>query len=222
MVTNQIVDQLIATGENGVPFVPAALEDERQAALLLHGAGRNAWQTVGLALDEAALRNLIRGVILYSRCGRKTGGSVSPVIDLYRIYAERFPTQEPLLTGWIVDNRTNEYEPFGSTISNNERTLSEYVAERLARERRGAENSAAQEERQRIAAAEKRRREAKKSTQRLPNAVRRGDTNTVINLLGKGADPKMAVVPDGGSLVDLALQNGHSPLAALLRSRGIR
>ncbi len=53
---------------------------------------------------------------------------MSPVIQLYMVFVERFPEAEPDLNRWIVKNRRNSYEPFGSTLFDNAPTLREHQA----------------------------------------------------------------------------------------------
>ena len=63
-------------------------------------------------------------------------------------------------------------------------------------------------------------RDAVNATQRLPNAVRRGDVAAVEVLLKKGADWG-TVVSTSGSLVKLAEDNGRQNVAQLLREKQI-
>lgn len=63
-------------------------------------------------------------------------------------------------------------------------------------------------------------RDAANATQRLPNAVRRGDVAAVEVLLRKGADWG-TVVGTCGSLVKLAEDNGRLKVAQLLRGKQI-
>lgn len=66
--------------------------------------------------------------------------------------------------------------------------------------------------------AETRERVVDTATQRLPNAVRRGDRLAVEALLRGGADPSRISV-DGKSLVETAREAGREDIAALLESQ---
>ena len=78
-----------------------------------------------------------------------------------------------------------------------------------------------EQERQEAAHRAKVSRDAVNATQRLPNAVRRGDAAAVEALLKKGADCA-AVASTTGSLVKLAEDNGRQQVATLLRQKQIR
>ena len=216
-IPHEVVGALIALGRTGAPGVPDCLADEQTAWSCLV-RGKEVWLRVAKVLSEDELRHLIHGLVLYSRAReRGIGGSVSPVIGLYLNYIARFPEQEPALTGWVVDNRVNDYEPFGSVYHEGARTYAEFLERRECRQR---EHEARLLQRQQEAARLKQMRDAQKATPNLANAVRRGDLKAVMALLAKGADPAVAIA-DGGSLVALAEANGRAEVAAFLRSKGI-
>lgn len=89
------------------------------------------WEVLGLGLAQDELKNLIRGIIYFSMAGGHSGGSVSPVIPLFRVYADRFPEQEPDLCYWITENRKNDYEPFGTWNHGGARNMAEYRSHQL-------------------------------------------------------------------------------------------
>lgn len=215
-MTSEVLQQLVELGRSGRDQVPPALANENKAWSLLLGVGREFWQGLGTDLPQSDLEAVIRGLVHYSRTGRPTGGSVSPVIWLFARYAARFPESEPSLTRWVVANRVNPYEPFGSVIENQATSIGEYVLRRLSRGARARSNEAIEHERKAEAAS----RRADKATTRLVGAIKRGDVTAVAALLATGADPSKAL-PDG-SLVELAESHGRSAVAELLRSRGLR
>lgn len=60
---------------------------------------------------------------------------------------------------------------------------------------------------------------AKRATEKLFNAVRRGDINAVKALLRYGASPETSA-PDGSSLWQYAVDHGHPEIAAILKDKG--
>ncbi len=231
-IPHEVVGALIALGRTGVPGVPDCLADEQTAWSCLV-RGKEVWLKVAKVLSEDELRHLIQGLVLYSRArGRGIGGSASPVIFLYLTYIARFPNFEPELTAWVVDNRVNDYEPFGSSCHEGARTYAEFLegkcvpwgipwGSEIPREvfaNFGAEFIEYDEYSRRGATV--RQRLLDERAQKLADAVRRGDLKAVIALLDKGVDPQTAADRDG-SLVKLADANGRGEVAAYLRSRGI-
>lgn len=213
----EVIAQLSEIGALGQAAIPAAFTDPDEAWSLLH-RGVVPWEELANTLSEEGLRLVVRGLVCYDRARGPgaTGGSVSPVIRLCAVYAQRFPDQEPKLTQWVVANRVNEYEPFGSIICNHASSFSEYLALRLARRASGIRGAEREQERQDDAKATRRHT----ATTRLAGAVKRGDVSAIEALLLQGADPGKAL-PKGGSLVDLALDNGRVAVAEFLKSRGI-
>jgi hypothetical protein len=165
-------------------------------------------------MSEPNLRNLIRGLVLYSRASKTSlGGSVSPVVSLYAGYIERFSEGEPALTGWVVDNRVNPYEPFGTISHRAARSQAEFFSLAEKRAKAAQRKQADDHEARRV-------RESMKATARLANAVRRGDLKAVKVLIEKGADPKKALA-QSGSLQQLAAENRRHTVLGFLRERGI-
>jgi len=211
----RIIHALIEVGEAGVAAIPAVLADSDSAWRQLM-CGDEPWLRTAECLDEFRLRALIRGLVLFGQASGWSGGSVSPVLPLYRAYIARFPGEEPAMTGWIVFNRVNDHEPFGTPAHGGARTLAEYGDYLLERQREiQAEEDLKQEaHRMRL------RRDADSATQNFANAVRRGDTLAVEALLAKGADWRR-VTSASGSLVAIAEANNKPGMAAFLLSRGI-
>lgn len=220
-IPQDVVAALISLGCNGVPDIPECLSDEDVAWDALVRTDRDHWRKLAKTIPEYELRHLIQGIVLYSQARRRgVGGSASPVIVLYHSYVERFPAQEPTLTGWIVNNRVNDFDPFGRVCSRAVRTYAEFLEfvrcselEAEAREKARVDEIAKLKQQRQV-------RDAVKATSNLANAVRRGDLQAVTALLGKGADPTTAFA-EGGSLVALAEASGRVEVAAYLRSQGI-
>ena len=202
------VSLLIELGRRGDSAAPAALE--LTAAELLSREGRLALSGMARELSREHLEGLIRGLVL---CG--VGGSVSAVIPLFKFFAKEYPQDEPSLTSWIVANRVNPYDPFGTVVYNDASSLKEHLAQRRARDARAAANERQEDDRQRQSAL----RKGEIATTRLAAAVKRGDRSAVEALLAKGANPEQAL--PGGSLVALALEHGQAALAEFLKARGI-
>lgn len=208
-----VLQELIELGRGERNGVPPSLTREREAWDTL-ARSSTTWHSVAIALEAAELEALIRGLLTYSKVsGRQIGGSCSPVIELYRVFTEVAPECEPELTAWIVANRTDSYEPFGSGNDEQATSLAEYISRRDARARRV-------QERQQQARDLRAIRDRKESTEKLAAAVRRGDLSAVKALLSKGADVTKAI-SGGGSLVDLAEEHGRTAVADHLRSVGL-
>ena len=216
-----ILDDLEEQGRSGAERVPASLAGETLARRTLR-CGRDNWRRVANERSSERIADLIRGLILYRRAsGHLSGGSTSPVIVLYDVLVGRRPSLEPELTKWIVEHSDNPWEPFGTLEGERRPTsYSEYVEGCNALARFTSKNIAAEEKRQEEARKRRVIREREESTQRLANAVRRGDLLAVQALLAKGADVRRAL-PEGESLVTLAESNGRASVAEFLRSLGI-
>jgi hypothetical protein len=219
MIPQALVDDLIRIGESGNPEVPSSVANQEAAWRQLM-CGHDPWSKTGSDLPEPKLQALIRGLVLFSQASGWSGGSVSPVISLYAVYVERFPLSEPSLTRWVVANRRNDYEPFGTIRHGNAGTLEELREHQRAKSVQRASNLQREELRSEEAAQLRRLRESKDATHNLFNAVWRGDLGAVTALLGKGADWKK-VVDASGSLIALAEASGKADVAAFLRSKGI-
>jgi hypothetical protein len=115
MLNQAAVTELLELGRTGEDRVPAALADP-QAAWSVLQRDPALWDAMAQELSEEQLRFLIRGLVHYSRARGPAaiGLSVSPVIRLFQSYSKRFPDDQFRLTRWIVVNRVNPYEPFGS------------------------------------------------------------------------------------------------------------
>lgn len=187
---HEAVLQLIEIGRDGEDRVPAAFADSNAAWSIIHH-GIIEWDNLALVLCERDLESLIRGFVHYSRkqSPASPGGSVSPVIRLYSSFVSRFPDSEPNLTAWIVLNRVNPYEPFGTLSCNNAVTLDRHLASRAERRARAIENEATENARQAEAAV----RRSEIATSRLAAAVKRGDNAAVAALLDQGANPLKAL-----------------------------
>ena len=80
-----VLDDLAALGRSGERRIPGSLLDKDLAWGHLV-CGNEPWQQVAAERTSEQIADLIRGVVLYSRAsGRPIGGSVSPVLVLYRV-----------------------------------------------------------------------------------------------------------------------------------------
>lgn len=202
-----------ATAE--APVFTKPLDNNRTAWPLLM-CGIELWTKFGSSLPRSDLEAIIRGLVVYSKSTGWSGGSVSPVIALFRVYQERFPRFERRLADWILANRSNAYEPYGSARCGEARSREEYEKCLQLLSERAADKQASERERRNAAAREK----SKKATNRLRNAVRRGDVAAVDGLLLQGADWRAAIAA-GGSLLETARENQRDQMVEHLRSIGI-
>ena len=134
-----------------------------------------------------------------------TVGGVGSVTTLHRLLPLVDDPDRGTLA-WIISN-TRSYWYY----SNGATSLAALDAANSARSERTASNLS----RERAREVEARRRKAATATERLVNAVRRGDINAVRALLALGADPK-AKTPDGLTLEDSAITAGQAEIAAAL------
>lgn len=214
-IPSSLIDSLIALGRAGVPGTVPGIRNAHEAFDEIVGRWTWSKSTAGRTPEDVAA--LIKGIVLLSRgVGGFLGGSGSPVIGLCWELRRRDPVLGNAVSEWVLANRTNEYEPFGSRVSLSVRTLADYADWLVAREarrqaRRAALDSAIDVARDRRAAA---------ATSNLANAVRRGDVLAIRALLAQGARPAEAV-PGGGSLQALAASHGRQRALALLRELGI-
>lgn len=183
----EVVKQLESLGhahEVGDP-VP---ELEERYVQTLRNSSRDIRQHLQ-ALSERELRQVMKGFILFSRQYSPYGlaGSASPFPVFFKVYAKRFPEQEPELCAWVVDNRVNPYEPFGTQAHNHARSLKEHQALVEAAAAKSRQNMEREAERQKIAHALRLERERERAQKSLPGAIARGDKQAIEALLAKGA-----------------------------------
>ena len=215
-----LIIELIEIGKTNQSAVPICLSNKNTALQKILG-DRDSWNEIANTFNEEELRYLITGLVLYSNIpNRETGGSVSPVIILYNAYANRFPKTEPELTSWIVDNRSNIYEPFGSTMYF-ARTFDDFKKQKHNHIECASANIERDNTRKEFEHNVKVELDAIKATQNLRNAVKRGDLHAVEALLIRGADPIKAVSGDE-SLVELAIKNNRDSIADFLKSKNIK
>jgi len=124
-------------------------------------------------VDEGDLLNLIKGIVYCQRCREHTLGSTSPVGRLYDRYLELHPEEDESLTQWIIDNRVNDYDPFGSSVRSTAVSSKEYKQADKVRRVIAAENEANQHRGFRHSV--KADMELKRIERNLPKAIERGD-----------------------------------------------
>ncbi len=139
----------------------------------------------------------IKGLaLLEDRHGfRGSATSLWPLLD-------RFSDEDRPLLKWVLEN-TNAYAYYAYGT----RTLEEFDEIN----RRHAAIAAEGIRRDQLRQQEDKKRIAKRATEKLFNAVRRGDFKAVQSLLAKGADPSVSA-PDGLNLVELAYSKGLSEI----------
>lgn len=212
----ELAASFMEMGRDGVEPSPSRLGDSGRVTRRLL-CGNSPWRSLAGSLADEDLRDLIRGMVRYSRAiGSGIGGSVSPVIVLYRELVARSPEWEPEFTSWVVRHRMNPWEPFGTRNDGHATTLRAFKSHGATCAEANARRHEAGLERQAADQAAKRERDRKESTERIAAAIRRGDRDAVVALLKKNPDLK-AALPHGGSLVDLAVAHEKPEIAAILR-----
>jgi hypothetical protein len=216
---NGLLSELIDLGANRTDAMPPQLAAEESALRrVLDLSGRLLPAVECLAPEQ--LERLIRGVVRYGQLGRQTGGSVSPVIRLFAMYrACAAKADVDLLSAWIVENRNNPFEPYGSAVYGGARTADEYGHQQKNRRARAEQNMAREQLRQQQAGSLKAQIRADRATAQLRRTVERGDLRAVEALLNAQADWRR-VVAAGGPLRPDAEARGHDDVVRLLERCG--
>ena len=150
------------------------------------------WYAVADSLESPKLVSLVKALtIVEARVPNCGGGSVSPVIWLFRKLAEREIREIDDVSDWVLRNSQNTYLPFGS-FNYGAKSLVEYQLLAQSHAKRTQERLAADALRQEQDAIRKRG----KATTNLFGALRRQDTKAVEALLLQGAEIN-AEGPDG-------------------------
>ncbi len=95
------------------------------------------WLDIARSLHSAErLTFLIKGMLSFYNTNQiHTGGSVSPIRWLYQYVREAYSEHEPKICEWIVKNRNNKYEPFGSIYSNTALSWKEFCLYEMERKK---------------------------------------------------------------------------------------
>ncbi|NBQ16618.1 MAG: hypothetical protein EBU31_18870, partial [Proteobacteria bacterium] len=126
-IAPELIDSLIALGRAGVPGLVRGIETHDDA----HRALVRAWPWSALVSPRSSdeIAYLIKGIVLLSqRLEHGIGGSVTPVVPLYRELRVRGAPCLNELSSWILAHRVNEYEPFGTWIPEFVRDHDGYMA----------------------------------------------------------------------------------------------
>ena len=79
----------------------------------LNRIDRIRWEQVTRGINDEAVVNIFRAVVVLERTEKWVGGSVASAIFLYRIIERRRYRNCAELADWALRNRGNEYVPFG-------------------------------------------------------------------------------------------------------------
>jgi hypothetical protein len=140
---------------------PLATSEDRDIlkgyASMAHGQGRATWVRLAHASTKEELERLIRGMVRAEEAHVWWGGSVSLVVQLFAVYAERWPAHRLPMADWIMANSTNHYIPFDRGGSRNHAEYEAYLRNMEARriaQVRVEEEARIRKEQQRIERAE--------------------------------------------------------------------
>lgn len=206
MTAEQFLDLLLS----------ASPVDQYAAVLALPGAGVHAQvlrfsdsmrghlldRIAGLSVPEQA--SFIKALAVYEN----TVGGLGSVTALHRVLPLVNDDDHALLD-WVLSN-TKSYWYY----SHGAKSFAELQEIQVLHALRRAENE--RKEREREATAKVRR--AERATEKLYNAVRRGDAKAVEALLSQGAS-KSAITPEGIPLARYAEANGRTDIASLFRDQ---
>ena len=127
-ISMELIQELIQIAKDGIETIPPILHGKEKPLKIIE-CGNDPWKEAALKLDTKDLDRLIRGMVLFIRASFPSYySSVSPVIVLYGCYIKRNPINEPELTRWIVANRVNPYEPFGTVMYPTATTYDEFLS----------------------------------------------------------------------------------------------
>lgn len=173
------------------------------------------WLNIAKSLNIEDLVALIKCLTIAERVFEDWGGgSVSPVILLFRKLASLDSNFAETIADWVLTNTENYYLPFG-TMNLGAKSLIEYhLLKQLASERRKGSHEL---EIQRQESA--RQRKAQETTHALIGAVRRSDVKAVKALIAKGANAN-AKDSEGVSSREHARLKGNPEILELLKPTG--
>lgn len=124
---SSLISQLIEVGKSVEDdFKPAV--DYLSHASKINSQSPNFWRLVANDLTTDNLIHLIKGLTFTEKELEWPGGSVSGVILLFRYYEERQVGINNLdkLSSWIIANTHNHYAPFGTMVTYEASSYSEY------------------------------------------------------------------------------------------------
>jgi hypothetical protein len=219
MLSPQLLEVLVRIGEAG--RVDSGSSDN---ALRVIGDGGfmrqlpQTWDQMALSMSDQQIEVLVKGLTLaereFSVC---YAGSVSPVIWLFRVLAERRNDEIGELVDWVRANTRNDYLPFGVRRDFGARSLAELAARQAAYERQRQNQRVADDELRRLKKENEAAIKAQKARGRagwnLLRAIERGDANAIKRWLLEGADPGFAS-DDGVTAIELAREKGLDHLFA--------
>lgn len=171
------------------------------------------WFDVADKLRREEIASLIKSLTLIeSNYTGWKGGSVSPVILLFKKLVSIDQNFSNEIADWVLANTDNDYLPFGSFNFGGKSLVELEMLRKLSSERKSARYEA-EKERQELA----RKRKAQKATLALTNAVKRNDVHAVKALIEKGADIHVKD-SEGISVFEHALIKNNEKILELLKS----
>jgi hypothetical protein len=169
-------------------------------------------------LSKAELRALIVGLVKFDVAheGRAYAGSATPIAGLYYKFAELYPDDEQALTEWIVKNRANDYDPFGTIVCNDVLSLGMHRAYFEGREAARKRRESYVSEWQSYQDGVRKDLKAIEGNKNLPGAIARGDISAVTALIKNGASLDSVEKSTGMSPIQLALTTHRGDMAVFL------
>jgi hypothetical protein len=194
---------LVELGKQGGENIPSPFVRDRG-----FGAFWDKWDVILSAWNNENILNLARGLTLFERLSpAHCFGSVSPVPQIYSVYASRVSLAErDALADWILANTVNEYCPFG-TFNRGAKSLKEYELKLQQSKDRKLATQQRETARERDAKAKR----SEEASRHLPRAIERNDVLAVAGLIAKGANPDH-LLPDGRTARQIAHELGRGDL----------
>jgi len=146
-------------------------------------SAKNNWYELANTLSDHELVALIKTFTEMELRLSLSGGSVAPVIWLYKSLSGRSSDNPTPLADWVLERTENMYLPFGT---NNRGAKSCTELEEIVKREQKEKRLTAEYERTRELEAKSLR--AADATRKLFGAIHRNDQKAITSLLAKGAD----------------------------------
>ena len=163
---NQVIESLQDLGRNGSINYDGKLPDKETAR-----KGTHVGKVMIGSMQKEPLGALIRGMVLFWKRTNTFNGSVSLLHRYYIQYVTRFPEDDHGMTQWILENRDNEYDPFGTIVESDASSYQEFLQIKRVKAEMSKQHIALNE----VAHRARLQRDLKKIEVNLPKAIARND-----------------------------------------------